>query len=173
MATSLTSSVRINLNWTLTNTPSGGVSTDSSSGSVTFSDSLANGTGADQADIVYAATGTIAASGTLNLDLAGVLSSAFGATLTFVKVKCFYFTLTTDTTSSAVALGGAGTNPAALWFKDSSDKEQVRNGGCTLHWAPDSTAWGVTAGTGDRFLITNEDGTNTATYQLVILGTSA
>jgi hypothetical protein len=53
---------------------------------------LSNGTGANAADLMFHDRRTIAASGTEDLDLAGVLASPFGATLTFAEVRAVLIT---------------------------------------------------------------------------------
>ena len=53
-----------------------------------FSDSLADGTTIDKADLFYSKTAVaISGSGTNNLDLAGVLSDKYGTTITAVRNK--------------------------------------------------------------------------------------
>lgn len=158
--------------WTFTKTENFGDSTSQAS-SFTFTGSLSNGVIANQADRLYINQTTLAAGATLNLDLAGSLIDVFGSTITFVKVKYFYFELTTDTTSSSVTLGGHATAAAPLWFADVTDKVTVRNGGFLSIYAPDVTGYPVTATTGDILKIVNNDGSNVATYKIVIVGTSA
>ena len=51
---------------------------------------LANGTGANQADLYWSDTRTIAASATDSIDLAGALGGAFGAAQVFARVKAIF-----------------------------------------------------------------------------------
>jgi hypothetical protein len=169
MATTLSTSLKTSVNWTYTDTTNALANT-TNSGSVSYSKTLSDGANAGQANRMYMATGTIAGAGTLSIDLAASLANVFGSTITFARVKGFYFNLTSDTTSTSVTLGGAGSNPAILWFGNVNDTESVRNDGVSVHWCTDATAWAVTAATADILLITNADATNTATYKLFIVG---
>src|SRR4051794_31990851 len=51
---------------------------------------LTNGTGTNMADKLFTDTRTLSASGTEDLDLAGVLTDAFGSTLALAKVKAVF-----------------------------------------------------------------------------------
>lgn len=171
MATTLTiSQASAKVIWTYEDVRAWANSTNSSN--FGYSKSLANGTGASQADKIYLATGTISASATLSLDLAGSLTDIFGNTITLARVKILYFELQTTTSASSVLIG-ASTNPWVNWVSASGDKVRVRNGGCLFLCAPDATAYAVTAGTGDALDFVNEDGSNVATYRLAIVGSTA
>lgn len=132
---------------------------------------LANGTAANQADKIFTDTRTLAASGTEDLDLAGVLVDAFGATTTFVKLKAIII---------AAAAGNANnvnvTRPASNGvpiFAAASDAVAVRPGGFFALACGDNTAIGVTAGTGDLITITNSGAGTSVTYDVILIGTSA
>lgn len=177
MATTLTSGCSASIRWSYTSSLAWGGPSDSAGYS--YSNSMANGTGAAQADLVYILDTTLAAGATLNVDLAGTVTNVFGTTLTFARVKVIYLELLDDTTASSVLLGGHATAALANWITsaDTLDNDQpkvrVRNGGVFLLSAPDATAYVVTATTEDLLTLTNADGSNIATYRLVIIGSSA
>lgn len=172
MATTLTiSNVQSLLSWSYETTQDWGNNT-SQAGSFNFQDTLANGTAADQADKIYIAQTTIAAGGTTNLDLAGSLTDVFGNVITFARIKAIAFKLLTTTAASSVSIGG-GTNPFINWVGAGTDTVRVLNGGCFLLFTPTATAYAVTAGTGDVLKLVNNDGSNIATYQIVLVGCTA
>lgn len=173
MSTSLSiDSIISKVIWTFTKTETFGDNTSQSS-NFSFTSNLTNGVIANTADRLFVNQTTLAAGATLNLDLAGSLTDVFGGLITFVKVKYFYFQLTTDTTASSVTLGGHGSAAAPLWFSATTDKVTVRNGGFFSIYAPDVTGYPVVTTTGDLLKIVNNDGSNVATYKIVIVGTSA
>jgi hypothetical protein len=133
---------------------------------------LTSGTGANQADKVWSDTRTLAASGTENLDLAGVLVDAFGATITFVKVKAMLIRAASGNTND-VLVGGHATTAFVNWVSDPTDVVVVKPGGLFLLVAPNAAGYGVTAATGDLLKVTNSAGTTGVTYDVAILGTSA
>lgn len=133
--------------------------------------SLASGVGANQADRLFSDTRTLAASATENLDLAGVLTDAFGATLTFVKVKAVIISAAAANTNT-VDVTRPASNGTPL-FLAASDGLSVRPGGLFLLAAPDLTGYAVTAATGDLITVTNGGAGTSVTYDVVILGTSA
>lgn len=133
---------------------------------------LTSGTTGDEADLVFHDTRTLAAEGTENLDLAGVLTSALGATLTFVQIKALMVSAAAANTNNVVV-----TLPAANGVPLVSDSENVfppvRPGGIALWFDPGDAGIAVTAGTGDLITITNSGAGTAVTYDVIILGTSA
>lgn len=75
---------------------------------------LASGTGANQADLIFHDTRTLAASNSEDLDLAGGLVDAFGNTLTFARIKALVFAAAAANTNNVV-VGGAGSNGFTTW----------------------------------------------------------
>ena len=134
-------------------------------------DTLATGTGASQADLVFADTRTLAASATEDLDLAGSLVDALGNTLTFVKVKAIYIKAASGNTNN-VEVTPAAANGFLGPFNAAADQVDIAPGGSMNLTAP-VAGWTVTAGTGDLITITNSAGTTGVTYDIVIIGTSA
>lgn len=133
---------------------------------------LASGTGANQADRIWAATRTIAASGTDDLDLAGVLVDAVGTTLGFARIKGLYVAANAANTNN-VLVGAAAANQFATWLSAATTSLTVRPGGAFFLFAPDATAYAVTAGTGDILRVANSAGGTSVTYDIVLIGSSA
>ena len=133
---------------------------------------LATGTGADQADLIFSDTRTIAASSDEDLDLAGGLTDALGSTLTMVRVKAIIVTADSGNTNN-VEVGGASANQFINWVGDASDKIVVMPGGMFCLVAPDATAYAVTAATGDLLNIANSGAGTGVTYSIIIIGASA
>ncbi len=131
-----------------------------------------SGTAADQADLMFSDTRTIAASGTDDLDLAGVLANGLGGTLTFARVRALYVAAATGNTNNVV-VGGAASNQFATAFGAATDKVVVRPGGILLLANRDTTGYAVTAGTGDLLRIANSGSGTSVTFDIVILGCSA
>jgi hypothetical protein len=171
MATTLTGTAKASFNWDYQNVDATVGNTANTSG-YSYSRAFTNGTAINTIDLVYVTSGTLAASGTLNVDLAGSVTNFFGTTLTFARVKVMYLENTTDTSSSAIAFGNHAA-PLVNWISAATSTVAVRNGGCLFLCAPDATAYAVTATTADGLKLTNSDGTNSATYKLCIAGASA
>ena len=135
------------------------------------SNSLANGTAASQADLLFSDTRTLSASGTEDLDLSGSLSDAFGNTLAFVKVKSILIVASSDNTND-VQVEPAAANGFLGPFAAVGDQLDIPPGGSIMLNAP-VNGWTVTAGSGDLLTITNSAGTTSVEYDIVIVGTSA
>lgn len=135
---------------------------------------LASGTAAGQVDRIYAKTNTLAASANVDLDLAGGVTDAHGATITFVKVKGLYVEAAAGNTNNVV-VGGAASNTWVGPFGDATDKLIVRPGGVQLIAVGegDLNAYGVTGTTGDLLRIANSGAGTAVTYSIIIWGTSA
>jgi len=139
---------------------------------LTLAITLLNGTGAGQADLIFTGTRTLAASGTENLDLAGSLTDAYGATMTFARIKGVIIGAATGNTND-VQVTRPASNGVPLYLA-AGDGQAVRPGAFIVPLAcSDATGVAVTAGTGDLLTITNSAGTTGVTYTVIIIGASA
>lgn len=136
---------------------------------VNYSLSFADGAGAGQAQKIFSDTRTLAASATEDLDLAGSLTDAFGATLTFTEIKAILIKAAAGNANNVI-VGGASSNQFATPFGAGTHTLTVRPGGLLLLAAGDATGYGVTAGTGDLLKIANSAGGTSVTYDIVLIG---
>jgi hypothetical protein len=132
-----------------------------------------SGTGAGQVDRVFTDTRTLSASATEDLDLAGSLTDAFGATITFARIKAIFVQAASANTNNVQV-----TRPASNgvpWLMAAGDGIALRPGAGQAWWsgAADATGVAVTGGTGDLITFTNSAGTTTVSYTVVVLGCSA
>lgn len=133
---------------------------------------LTDGSGLNQANLVFSDRRTIAASGSESLDLAGVLVDALGATLTFARVKALLVSAAAGNTNS-VLVGGAASNAWATWADAADNEIIVKPGGAFALIAPDASGYAVTASTGDILQIANSGSGTSVTYDIVIIGASS
>jgi hypothetical protein len=133
---------------------------------------LANGTAAGQADLLWTDTRTLAASASESLDLAGSLVGAFGATLTFARIKGLIIRAADGNTNDVLA-GGAAANGWATAFGDPTDKVKIKPGGTLALLAPGATAYPVTPATGDLLQVANSGAGTSVTYDIIVIGASA
>ncbi len=132
---------------------------------------LTNGTGVNQADRVWADQRQVAASATDSIDLAGSLTDAFGAALTFARIKLLVVTAAAGNTNNVVVTRPAS-NGVPL-FSAAGDACPVRPGGLFAWACSDATGVAVTAGTGDLLDFVNSGAGSTVTYDVVVIGSSA
>ena len=134
---------------------------------------LGSGTGTGKADKVYQARRTIAASGSEDLDLAGVLLDAFGSAITFAKVKGLFIAASAANTNNVI-LGNATSNAWATLL-NATGTLTLRPGAAlgVLAGAADATTYAVTASTGDILKVANSAGGSTVSYDICIVGASA
>lgn len=128
-----------------------------------------SGTGANQANELFVDTRTIAASGSEDLDLAGVLTNAFGASLVFDKIKALIVTAAATNTND-VLVGGAASAQASAFFGDVTDVVKVKPGGTVAFIAPDATGYDITATSADLLKIANSGAGTGVTYTITIVG---
>ncbi|MEV2249402.1 hypothetical protein AB0I94_02395 [Streptomyces sp. NPDC050147] len=135
--------------------------------------SLLNGTTAGKADRVFHDRRTLAASATEDLDLAGALTDAFGASLTFVRIKGLFISAAVPNTNNVV-IGAAGANPWATLL-NTTGTVALRPGASlgVMAGDQDPTAYTVTAGTGDQLKVTNSGAGTPVTYDVIVIGASA
>lgn len=132
---------------------------------------LTDGTTVNKADIAFADERTIASGATDTIDLAGVLTNAFGATITAAELVAVLIInkprAGTPVNTTAITVGG-GTNPV---FANAFPALQP--GAVLLIAAGDAAGIGaVVASTGDILRVVNGSGAS-AKYQIAILARSA
>lgn len=134
---------------------------------------LASGTGAGKADKVFSDRRTIAASSSEDLDLAGVLLDAFGAAITFARIKGLIVAAAAGNTNSVV-VGAAAETPWATLLS-STGTVTLRPGAFVAvgTGAADATGYAVTASTGDLLKVANSSSGTSVTYDIHIIGASA
>lgn len=135
--------------------------------------SLTNGTAAGMADLMFADTRTLAASGTEDLDLAGALADAFGTAQVFARVKALVIKADAGNTNN-VLVSRPASNGLTI-FSAAGDQVVVRPGEtfALIAGAADAVGHVVTAATGDLLTITNSGGTTGVTYSVMVVGASA
>jgi hypothetical protein len=173
-------STELNLTMRSTATKAGDLTTTAPNAIVTaqYIQKMITGTGANQADVVYADSATMIADAFATYDLSGVVQDIFGDNVVMARVKGVYLK-NTSTLASTIKLGGgsdgAGTNAWDTWITstaaDGSEGILVRPGAFVFLWAPDATAWATVAGTADLLCI-EEQSTLAASFDLVVVGAS-
>jgi hypothetical protein len=173
MATSLDSLASLTLNATLLNTTNI-IGSSVATLAKQYGSHFTQGTGAGQADLVYWAERTLTASSSEDLDLAGVLTDAYGNTLTFARIKALVVFAAAANTNNVV-VGNAGSNGLAGLFGSLTHTAVVRPG-AFVAWgcgSADATGYVVTASTADLLHVANSAGSTSVTYDVVVLGCSA
>lgn len=173
MATSLDSLASLTLNATLLNTTNI-IGSSVATLAKQYGAHFTQGTGAGNADLAYWAERTLTASSTEDLDLAGVLTDAYGNVLTFARIKALAVFAAAANTNNVI-VGGASGSPLAGLFGATTHTAVVRPG-AFVAWgcgSADATGYAVTATTGDLLKIANSAGSTSVTYDIVILGCSA
>lgn len=133
---------------------------------------LLGGTGAGQIDTVYEATTTLAASGTVTLDLsAGGLVDPFGAVVTMGHLKALL--IISDPSSLADLTIGNATNPAVLGFGAAANTWAVSPGEVffVTKGSGSAVGWVITNTTADSIKITNGAG-GASKFIIIAVGSS-
>lgn len=133
---------------------------------------LSSGTGAGQADKLWHDQRTLTASSSEDLDLAGTLTDPFGATITFARIKGIIIAAAAANTNNVI-VGNATSNGFVSWVGGAAHTVTVRPGGFLALFAPDATAYTVTAATADLLHVANSAAGTSVTYDVVLVGASA
>lgn len=132
---------------------------------------FASGVGANQADLLFVDERTLAASATEDLDLAGVLADAFGATITAVEVVAIFIFADAANTNNVVV--GDATAPVPL-FGGTNPTFAVKPGGFFCVGAPNASGLlAVGAGATDDLKIANSSSGTEVVYQIAVLARTA
>jgi len=135
---------------------------------------LATGTGAEKANMIWSDYRSVASGIPDDLDLSGVLTSAFKDTVLFTKVRLIMIRNTS--TESSLLVGAAASNPLASLFGATTHQIRVPPAGATypgllVVTAPTATALAVAAGSADVLRIAHgAEGTTAITYHITIIG---
>lgn len=127
-----------------------------------------NGTGAGQGNACYIDEFSIAASGTLNIDLSGSLTDRLGNPVVFTAVKAIL--LIADATNVNNVIFGNGTNPFVGPFNAGADTVTIEPGGFMLLMTPSAAGWAVGAGSSDVIKLANSSSGTAVTGTIVIIG---
>ena len=130
-----------------------------------------SGAGAGQADLVWSDQRTLTASATEDLDLAGVLSDAFGAALTFARIKALIVEAAAGNTNNVQVTRPASNGVPFLLA--AGDGIALRPGACMAWLDPTAAGGVVTAATGDLLTVTNSAGGTSVTYNIIIIGAAS
>jgi len=135
---------------------------------------LADGTTANKADLVYSTNPTIAASSSTTINLAtGSLKDSFGASFAFVRVKVLYVANKATTETNTTLTVGDATNPISTFFGGTNPTLKIPGGGTALLVAPLATAYGVTATTADSIKIATGSAVGGTEVEFLVIGASA
>lgn len=130
-----------------------------------------SGTGANQADILWCDERTIAASGSEDLDLAGVLTDAFGGTVAAAELVAI-LVIAADGNTNNVVVGNAA-NPIPL-FGGATPTFAVKPGGFFFAAAPNAAGLlTVGAGATDVLKVANSGAGTSVTYKIAVLARAA
>ncbi len=136
-----------------------------------FSKSFAitDGTGINKAESIFRDQRTLTASSNEDLDLSGVLTDSFGATINFTKIKAIMVAAASGNTND-VLVGGAAASQFINWVSDPTDQIVVQPNGIFFLMNPTSGGYGVTGTSADLLRITNSAGGTSVTYDIIIIG---
>lgn len=138
----------------------------------TYSWSMSSGTGAEQGDVIWHAQRTITASANDDLDLAGVLTGALGAVVTFAKVKMILVSAAAGNTNNVI-IGNAAATQFVGPFGAAAHTITLGPGDMFLITRRNLGGLTVGAGSSDILRLTNSAGGTSVVYDIVIVGTSA
>lgn len=134
--------------------------------------SMADGFASGQGDRAWWDTRTLTASQTEDLDLVGgSLTNALGDTVSFAKLKLVLVKAADANNASNNVVIGGDTNAVPI-FGAAAHTTFLRAGQCFL-WTDFITGTTLTGGTGDVLQMANSAGTNSISYDIVLVGTSA
>lgn len=128
------------------------------------------GAGALAFNEIYCAVRTLAGGASETLDLYGGLTNEIGDTINFARIKSISIELLTTTTASSITVGNAASNPWTGPLGGTTPTITIRNGGFFAASCSDATGFTVTNASADSLKVLNNDGSNTATYRLTLIG---
>jgi hypothetical protein len=138
----------------------------------TFAWSIANGTGADQANELYVAERTVGSGATDSLDFSGTLEDLFGDTFVLAKLKALIIGNRAGSTTNLTVQRPAGAVGVPLFLAVSDALAPLTPGNAMCVWYRAAAGIGVTAATADIIEVVNSAGASN-TYDIIAIGTDA
>jgi hypothetical protein len=132
-----------------------------------YSDAFTDGTGASQANRLFADTRTLADGADESLDLAGGLTDAFGTTITLAKLKALV--IINPSATQTLTVGNAA-DPILLFGTAAHTVNIPPGGKLMMDWP--GTGWTVTGGSADKLKIVNSAGA-AVDYTIWLIGATA
>lgn len=120
-----------------------------------------------QANILYSKTRTLAASANEDLDLAGALADALGATIASAEIVLIYIAAASGNTNN-VNVSRPASNGFIGPFLAAGDGLKIEPGMFTI--LASRNGWAVTAGTGDLINVANSAAGSSVSYDVVVIG---
>lgn len=161
-----TANVRASIGFKRTASPDGGQAVADQE--LSYSAEFTNGTTSGKADLAFRDDRQLASGASEDLDFAGSLTDAFGATITAVEIVAIMIKAAAANTTN-LTIGGA----TAEWqgpFAAAGDKIVLRPG--EVFMMASDTGWAVGAGTTDDLRIANASGA-AADYSIAFVARSA
>ncbi len=158
---------KIVLNVGTTYTGSAGLGSSTEVLALDYSISLTSGTGANQANVIYSASRSLAddANEVLDFYASGTLTDAFGTALTIETLKLLVISNTS--TDATLKIGGGAV--AVGVFAAAGDILSLPPGGKFLFSAPDATGLDITTNK-DLNLLHGGEGTSALVYKIIAIG---
>lgn len=134
---------------------------------------LRTGTAAGQADKLFYDERTLNASASEDIDLAGVLTDDFGATITNARIKGLVVAAAAANTNNVVIGAASATQWAALL--GTTGTVTIRPGAFVAMCVGEADAIGyaVAGGSTDLLKVANSGAGTSVTYQIIVIGASA
>lgn len=170
MAKALTTKINVQLDAILTNLV--GVANVQATASRGLITALASGVGAQQADLIFSETNTIALSATKDYDLSGVLTDVFGSVLAFARLKAILCFADPGNTND-IKIGAAAATQFLGPLGSATDTIAVKPGGVLCLIAPGATGWPVVGAASDLLRFTNGGAGTGVSYDVIFVGASA
>jgi hypothetical protein len=159
---------RVELGVTANYTKTTGLTTSRDRLEKTFEQLFSSGTGSGQANVLWHGERTLADGASENLDLAGILTDAFGDTVTLAKCKGLI--IANKSTTQTISVGGAAATQFVAWVGSATDYVKVAPGGVLALFNPGG--YTVTAASADLLKIANSAGA-AAIYDIIIIGSTS
>lgn len=136
---------------------------------LTISTAFTDGTGAGEANQIWADERSLSDAGTENIDLAGTLIDDFGDTVTFTGIKAIV--VQNQSADAGLEIGPASSNGFLGPWGDASDVTTIPAGSFFIITNPSAAGWAVTASTGDLITLTHDGtGDDDLSYKIAIIG---
>ncbi len=170
MADTLSVDVKTSLEWLFQDVDE--LTTISDTSKLAFKHSFADGTAADQADILWYDERTVAIAANDDLDLTALTRTVFGSVLTvnFAKIKSLLIVNTQAAAGEDLTIGAAASNAWTGLFGGSAHTLDVPADSSAL-LINRNTGWSVVDSSSDVLRIANS-GTADITYRIALVGTS-
>ena len=137
---------------------------------LTLTQTITNGTGENQGNIVYSDSGDISASGSVTIDLISTVTDVYNHQLNMSELKLIEIRNTSDQETGGATSSIIKVETNGIGFLTGTNEYLTIGPGSAFTTSSLVSGWSLSAGSADTITITNQNASAHAAYEIMVMG---